>query len=444
MFTHFIVIMHKIEVQSSNQASPTQIDSLKHCNHQFYSVSSSKENENEQLIHGDKKHCNPLSGSKSDGNDLSQRPSEITAKGEKRTDIKHSRNMKINFTTIANDSKFYLDPSSKFTLDRDEKKSTVIGNPSVSASSPTYLLSNHNKELNTGSSSIKSEVFAHYSSIEEHRINCDGYKEGFDIGPKDEYSRLGKRNFGNKLSTSSPDIRTVSLNSLKDPRSFMSSSASVLSLRTKKHECNGSTNLNKTKKSKQSSYVSSKYMLQRKPPKSPFEEYLNFLAESGYYCRAIPSLEIKDFFHQPTKRDTEAYDKESISAIRAQDIPKLKEMYESGKSMQCCNSFGESLIHMACRRGYTEVIRFLISRAKVSIRVRDDFGRTPLHDACWTPEPNFELMDLLIAKDSDLLLISDKRGHTPLQYVRKEHWGKWKEFLKSRRKLLFPKHFTGN
>merc|ERR1712113_1243402 len=114
----------------------------------------------------------------------------------------------------------------------------------------------------------------------------------------------------------------------------------------------------------------------------------------------------------------------------------MRKMHEAGQMLQCSNRFGESLLHMACRRGYTDVVRYLITEADVTLRVKDDFGRTPLHDACWSATPNFELMELIMEHDPDLLLVEDVRGHSPFSYARRSHWKDWRDFLTRRRDSL--------
>ena len=151
------------------------------------------------------------------------------------------------------------------------------------------------------------------------------------------------------------------------------------------------------------------------------------------------STESDLFQHRPSEEEIEGYNLEVVMALREQDLSKLKEFHQNGQPLACCNRFGESLLHMACRRGYTEIVRFMIEEAGVSLWIHDDFGRTPLHYSCWTPEPNLELLDLLVSKAPSLLLCSDVRGHMPMNYVRKEHWDQWVTFLKERRPLLAPK-----
>jgi hypothetical protein len=37
------------------------------------------------------------------------------------------------------------------------------------------------------------------------------------------------------------------------------------------------------------------------------------------------------------------------------------------------------------------MVSYLLEECKLCVNISDDFGRTPLHDACWTAEPNFEV-----------------------------------------------------
>lgn len=156
----------------------------------------------------------------------------------------------------------------------------------------------------------------------------------------------------------------------------------------------------------------------------------------------IPSLSVKDFFIKHTEEQIKAYDVQVIQAVRAQDMNQLKNMHKAGRQLQCANKFGESLIHMACRRGFVDVVRFLVDEAGVSVRVRDDYGRTALHDACWTSEPNEELVEYLIRQCPELLLMSDKRGNAPFEYVRREHWGQWRRFLAQKENENIFKHIS--
>jgi len=155
--------------------------------------------------------------------------------------------------------------------------------------------------------------------------------------------------------------------------------------------------------------------------------------------RTYSALDLQGFFMDVTPEHITAYTNDVISAVRKQDISKLREMHTNNRTLQCCNRFGESIIHMACRRGAVKVVRFLLEEADVSFCIRDDYGRTPLHDAFWAPSPQLELVKMLITNYPDLLLISDKRGFMPLSYVRKEDWGVWCKFLEENHDILLPK-----
>jgi len=171
---------------------------------------------------------------------------------------------------------------------------------------------------------------------------------------------------------------------------------------------------------------------------SPSEYVREAFEENGYDPKDSSTLEHVKFL-ETTKEMIAAWKAETVNAVRSQDLDKLRQLHEGGELLQCSNQFGESLIHMACRRGFTKVVSFLVREAKVSLFVKDDFGRSPGHDCCWTPEPNFRLLDIIIDEAPELLCIKDVRGHAPLDYVRKEHWEDWRSFLSERRSKLRPK-----
>jgi hypothetical protein len=170
--------------------------------------------------------------------------------------------------------------------------------------------------------------------------------------------------------------------------------------------------------------------------KSPADYVFEVFKDNGFDVKVEP-LCVK--FIQVTDTMIASYAPETLKAARSENLEKLREMHSSGTSMNCCNRFGESLVHLACRRGSIDMVRFLIKEAGVSPLIRDDYGRTVLHDACWTPEPKFELVDFLIKELPELLCIPDVRGHTPFSYVRREHWGEWTSFLSERKDILRPR-----
>lgn len=175
---------------------------------------------------------------------------------------------------------------------------------------------------------------------------------------------------------------------------------------------------------------------------SPQHYLMECLDKQGINAKVQRFDAVNGLFVEPNQKEIDAYGFEALDAVRSQNIEKLKEFHKEGRPLKCSNRFGESILHLACRKGFYDVTKFLVEEADVPVWVKDDFGRTPLSDACWTVEPNFDLMDVLIAKAPDLLLISDARGHTPLDYVRREHWEKWIQYLKNKHSDLTPKKLT--
>ena len=155
-----------------------------------------------------------------------------------------------------------------------------------------------------------------------------------------------------------------------------------------------------------------------------------------------PVLSIEHRFHEHTPAEIAAYPPTAM-LVRNNDLAGLRMAHQGSSNtyttLQTSNRFGESLLHIACRRGYDDIARYLLDEAGVTPWVRDDFGRTPCHDACWTATPNLALMDLLVRRCPEMLLMSDKRGSTPLDYVRKDNWDVWRQFLSERWDVICPR-----
>jgi hypothetical protein len=171
----------------------------------------------------------------------------------------------------------------------------------------------------------------------------------------------------------------------------------------------------------------------------PHNVLIKMLEKKGVKTTSHNFQDVEKFFCKPSQEDIEAYDVELLNAVRAGDVEELRSRLQQGNSLHCSNKWGERLLHLACRKKQTHVVKFLIHEAKVPVRVVDDMGRTALHDACWTSEPCFELVDILLSECPDLLYIKDRRGHSPLFYARREHWCQWMRHLAAKADSLVPK-----
>lgn len=141
-------------------------------------------------------------------------------------------------------------------------------------------------------------------------------------------------------------------------------------------------------------------------------------------------------FLQVTEERVAAHCKEMTDAARSVNLRVLKQMRKEGRNLQACNKFGESIVHIVCRRGSLEGLRFLVEKAQASLMVRDDFGRNPLHDAMWTDKPSFEMVKFILKNSPSLLFAKDKRGSSPLAYIPRPCWAEWTEFLTDNKELV--------
>jgi hypothetical protein len=113
----------------------------------------------------------------------------------------------------------------------------------------------------------------------------------------------------------------------------------------------------------------------------------------------------------------------TLMTFSPQFDPKISRNYVNFISVVALSSAVIALAKVCCTWHAVGAASFLIKEAGVTVRVRDDYGHTPMHDVCWTCEPNFELFELNMTACPDLIFMSDRRGNTPLEYARREHWG---------------------
>jgi hypothetical protein len=159
-------------------------------------------------------------------------------------------------------------------------------------------------------------------------------------------------------------------------------------------------------------------------------------AQYNVSLQAKPALSLENFFSAVSEEQMAAYNMQIITTARNNDLDGLKKLHSEGQRLDCSNRFGESLLNMACRRGFEDIVEYLLEQPDINVRISDDGGRTPLHDACWHPSPQLSICKWLIERDPSLFLISDKRGCTAFQYARPQHWLIWRTFLFENRECL--------
>lgn len=177
----------------------------------------------------------------------------------------------------------------------------------------------------------------------------------------------------------------------------------------------------------------------------PTDRLNEILAAAGYAPRVLTYEETEEYFTGITSSRLNSYSSDIITAVRGSDLDFLRKNYaDLNRNMNACNRFGESILHTACRKSQVKVVNFLLHEAKVNVRVRDDFGRTPCHDAAWQGTPSMKLIEMVIIECPDLLVVQDKRGFTPLQYVRKPHRKAWNDMFDRLGDSVLPKHLISS
>jgi hypothetical protein len=160
------------------------------------------------------------------------------------------------------------------------------------------------------------------------------------------------------------------------------------------------------------------------------------IRSNGYSTKRFKTLQ-SAYYNKPTPLQNASYDVYLIDVVKAYDYDLLKSMMSAGLSPNPCNTFGESLVHTVSRRGDSKALQILIDHG-CTVQAADDYGRTPLHDACWAAIPAFDVADIILKKDPRMLFMTDSRGATPLAYVRKDHWAAWIEYLEVKKKHFWP------
>ncbi|KAG7368175.1 ankyrin repeat domain protein [Nitzschia inconspicua] len=121
-----------------------------------------------------------------------------------------------------------------------------------------------------------------------------------------------------------------------------------------------------------------------------------------------------------------------LQVLRSNDLKRLQLVISSGNYdlEDARNQFGENLVHLACRMGLsTKIVEYLVSERKIPLNVRDKFGRSPLHNACMSPFPDFETIAFVLEEAPKLFLFEDNSGKTPLDGVLPRNFDRWTRFM---------------
>lgn len=174
---------------------------------------------------------------------------------------------------------------------------------------------------------------------------------------------------------------------------------------------------------------------------NPQELLDRLLRERGYSTQRFAALKTA-YYNRPTPLQEASYDVHLIGVVKRGDIDELEAILKSGISPNPCNNFGESLLHLICRCGNEKLLAVMLDHC-ACLQVSDDYGRTPLHDACWSTCPNFDLIEMILDRDPSLLFVVDARGSPPVEYLQKQFWSQWSSFILRKVDTYWPQLAKG-
>ena len=75
-------------------------------------------------------------------------------------------------------------------------------------------------------------------------------------------------------------------------------------------------------------------------------------------------------FLPPTAAMLEAYGTSIVMEVRNNNLEAVKKLFQEGQfkyGVNACNRFGESILHIACRRGHLDMVKFLVNLDTVTV-----------------------------------------------------------------------------
>jgi hypothetical protein len=170
---------------------------------------------------------------------------------------------------------------------------------------------------------------------------------------------------------------------------------------------------------------------------SPQDVLERILSVRGYGSNLRIKSDEANYDTMPSPLQLASFGTELVKAIHTSDCQKLSDLLGTGLSPNPCNQFRDSIVDLVCKRANAPIFDVLLQHG-CDLRVCDGFGRTPLHHCCWASEFCPDIAEAILKQDWKQLLIEDKRGQTPLEYVRADQACDWMDFLEDIADQYFP------
>lgn len=160
--------------------------------------------------------------------------------------------------------------------------------------------------------------------------------------------------------------------------------------------------------------------------------YMTILLKNKKIKTRVDSFNIEQALYFEPYQEGEIH-MDLLKALRGADLAKLRSFKndnDKNYDLEVRNKFGENLVHLVCRMGLSlEVLEFLAEDSEVPLNVRDRFGRTPLHNACMSANPNFDNIYYLMEKAPQLAIFEDDKAKVPFDLIPQRVFERWTRFL---------------
>mmetsp|Transcript_2700 Transcript_2700/g.3627 ORF Transcript_2700/g.3627 Transcript_2700/m.3627 type:complete len:417 (+) Transcript_2700:61-1311(+) len=169
------------------------------------------------------------------------------------------------------------------------------------------------------------------------------------------------------------------------------------------------------------------------------KHFENLLRERGYPLDYRNTLDTGYQSNLKTPLQIASYGPRTIEIVKSGNHEALHDALVLGLDPNVCNQYGESLLHMACRRGNIKLLKVFMEKGAL-LQVSDDYGRTIMHDAMWAANPAFDVVETILRQDRTMLFLRDKRGSLPFSYVHKNDVNTWIDWFDQNIETYFPRN----
>ena len=173
---------------------------------------------------------------------------------------------------------------------------------------------------------------------------------------------------------------------------------------------------------------------------SPNDYLIRLLVERGYSAQTFDAL-LSPYVSKPSPEQIMDYQDDIIDAVKKCDVFAFQEFHRAGRSINPCNEFGESVIHLAARVNALDIVMYIVDHIGSEVLLTcDNFGRSPLHEVCLADVPSLEFASYILDNSTGMLLAKDIHGCTPLSYAHPDNWEQFIFFIDSVKEQHWPKY----